>query len=113
MINVAMNSWKAICSYYACYDIIYAFLQKYGIKCEIHYCSIEVLSLFDNISDEDINFIKKLKENRIYAQYYVNKNFSILDSKKIKLFVLKIKEMIYYTKPDDIKKFRDKLKNLI
>jgi len=97
------EEWKAISAYYACYDAIYAMLQKVGIKCENHECSIALME-FLGFSSEEINFIKDLRDNRESAQYYVNKPFKVEDLNKVKDFVLKCREMFYKS---DFNKIRD------
>lgn len=111
MIEVASKSWKVICSYYACYDILYALLQRYNIKCEIHDCSIELLRLFDEFSDEDYIFLKRLKESRIYAQYYVDKDYNLVNIDLVKKFILKVKEIINKTNEEKVELILIKLKN--
>lgn len=113
MIEVSTTSWKYICSYYACYDILYALLQRYGIKCEIHDCSIELLKLFSEFDKNDFDFLTNLKKNRIYAQYYVNKTHDILEINKIKKFVLRVKEIIIKTKDSDINLVLEKLNSYL
>ncbi|MBI4016226.1 MAG: hypothetical protein HY363_00860, partial [Candidatus Aenigmarchaeota archaeon] len=63
------EEWKAVTGYYACYNGIYALLQKAGIVCEIHDCTLLLLKFLD-FNEEKINFIENLKTQRINAQYY-------------------------------------------
>jgi len=34
------GNWKTILAYYSCYNALYSLLIKYGIKSEIHDCTI-------------------------------------------------------------------------
>jgi uncharacterized protein (UPF0332 family) len=86
---LAKGKWKIITSYYACYNALYSILMKSGIKSEIHECSIELMYLFD-FSEEDVIFLKNLKEDRIKVQYYLKK-INLKDECKVKKFILKCK----------------------
>lgn len=93
MVSTAKSEdWKAVGLYYACYDALYALLQRAGIKCEIQECSIALMKFF-GFSDMEINFIKDLKENRKNAQYYVDRKFRVENLNKVKDFVLRCKEI--------------------
>ncbi|MFB6075928.1 MAG: hypothetical protein ABEK17_02185 [Candidatus Aenigmatarchaeota archaeon] len=86
------DDWKIVTAYYTCYQVLYALLQRVGIKSEIHDCTIELMSFFD-FSEDDIEFIKKLKKKRIDAQYYVTKKVELEDEDRVKNFRLKCKEL--------------------
>jgi len=96
------NDWKAVGLYYACYNAIYALLQKTGLKCEIHECSIALMKFF-GFSEMEIDFVKELKSNRKNAQYYVDREFKVEDFNKVKDFVLNCKEISHKA---DFKKIR-------
>ncbi len=64
--------WKVIISYYACYNALYALLIRYGIKSEIHSCSILLTQYFERLK-RFAGFLEDLKENRINTQYYLKK----------------------------------------
>ena len=103
-------NWKSITGYYACYNMLFSLLMKCGIKCEIHECSLELMKLFSSFDEEDVVFIKKLKDKRIDVQYYL-KDAESLDEEAIKSFVLKCKKIIIEIKDDEINDIRKKLKN--
>ena len=84
--------WSTIMGYYACYNALYALLMKAGIKCEIHDCTIELMKLMPDFSDEDYNFLVLLKVKRIDVQYYL-KRIVLDDLVGVKKFVLKCDEM--------------------
>ena len=82
---VADGTWKVVMAYYACYHSLYAILMKSGVKSEIHECTIELMSLL-RFSSKDISYMRKLKDDRIQAQYYLKKRD--VDEEKVKSFVL-------------------------
>ena len=47
------GTWKVVTGYYSCYSALYALLQKTGIKCEIHDCTLELMNYF-GFSKEEI-----------------------------------------------------------
>lgn len=57
------EDWKITTAYYSCYQALYALLRRTGIKSEIHDCTIELMQFFD-FTEEDIEFLKKLKDKR-------------------------------------------------
>ncbi|MEA2038169.1 MAG: hypothetical protein U9O94_11785 [Nanoarchaeota archaeon] len=105
--QTAQGHWKIITSYYACYDVLYALLMKFGIKSEIHDCSIALMNLF-SFKKEDIEFLEELKEDRIKVQYYLE-NITLKDENKVKLFVLSVKEIISKSQKIDIENLRNLL----
>jgi len=106
-LKVCLNSdgkWKVITGYYACYNSLYSILMKCGIKCEIHDCTISLMSLF-NFSEKYISFIKSLKKDRIQGQYYLKK-VKLTDVLLTKKFILKCEEILNSLKDDEIDKIR-------
>ncbi len=103
--TVESGEWKATGAYYACYDALYALLQMAGVKCKIHDCSIALMRFFD-FQNEDIEFVKGLKLNRINAQYYVGREFALGDTKMVKDFVLRCRKI---SKGADFGKIREKI----
>ena len=61
--------WATVAVYYAEYYALYSFLQKIGVKCENHYCSILAVSFL--LGEEKTKTINEHKEKRIDAQYYM------------------------------------------
>ncbi|MCD6398497.1 MAG: hypothetical protein J7L08_01115 [Candidatus Aenigmarchaeota archaeon] len=105
MAKAPSEEWKIVAAYYACYEALYSLLQKTGMKCEIHDCTIHMMKFFD-FNKEYINFLKNLKEKRINAQYYVAKNVKLQNEKMVKDFVLKCKEIL---EKSDFRKIRKKV----
>lgn len=107
----AKGKWKLITAYYACYNAFYALLMKCGIRCEIHDCSLELMDLFDYDINE-IEYLKKLKDNRIQAQYYL-KNIVLKDELNVKKFILKCKILLGDLNSEKISKIRVKIKDMM
>lgn len=61
--------WTTVVLYYAEYYALYAFLQKIGVKCENHFCSI--LAVEKLIGAQKTAIIKQHKGKRLDAQYYM------------------------------------------
>lgn len=101
------GKWKIITGYYACYHAFYSILMKCGIKCEIHDCTIKLLTLFE-FSESDISFLTKLKEDRIKAQYYL-KDIILEDESKVLDFVHKCKVVKDNLSMDKIEYIRQSL----
>jgi len=92
--------WKIVAAYYSCYNALYSLLQITGIKSEIHDCTILLMSFFDFTQDE-IFFMKKLKELRIDTQYY--DRAGSLDEQKVREFVTRCKELLLLSDFDIIR----------
>lgn len=86
------EDWKIVGAYYACYQAVYSLLQRIGIKSEIHDCTIELME-FLPFSEEEIEFVKELKEKRENAQYYVTEETRLKDTDRVKEFVLRCKKI--------------------
>lgn len=80
--------WATVTLYYAEYYALYAFLQKIGIKCENHTCSILAVGCL--LGSEKIKVINEHKEKRIDAQYYIK----VDQEEKIKLMLQEAKDFI-------------------
>jgi len=102
------GKWKVITGYYACYNALYSILMKCGIKSEIHECSIELMELF-GFSNDEIDYMRKLKEDRIQTQYYLKEIF-LKDEKEVKRFILKCKEILNGLSSNKIEEIRDKIR---
>jgi uncharacterized protein (UPF0332 family) len=74
--------WATVKLYYAEYYSVYSFLQRIGIKCENHSCSIllakTLLESTKNKNDDsrnipitDLDTINEHRKNRIDSQYYL------------------------------------------
>ena len=105
----AKGKWKLITSYYACYSAFYALLMKCGIRCEIHDCSLELMELF-GFDINEIEYLKKLKGDRIQAQDYL-KNIALEDESNVKKFILKCKTLLNDLDSEKIEKIREKIED--
>lgn len=102
--------WTTITIYYSEYYALYSFLQKIGIKCENHQCSIIVADYL--LNTEKINIIREHKNKRIDAQYYI----SIDQEDKIKdmlneaqNFISYFDELVSNISEEKIKNYRTKI----
>jgi len=103
------GKWKVITSYYACYNALYAILMNCGIKSEIHDCTIELMKIlpFDTPS---IEFMEKLKEDRIQTQYYL-KNKEPPTEQHVKQFIITCKNIRTNITTPQIEQIRKTLEN--
>lgn len=112
-----LPNWVTIAAYYTEYFAFYALALRFGIKCEIHECTVTLSEFFVNqgIIDERIHEkLKKAKQNRINAQYYIKESLSkekieeeVIEAKN---FVLTIKEKLEKITEDDVVKLRANLR---
>jgi len=105
--------WTTVAIYYAEYYALYSFLQKIGVKCENHSCSILAVSLLLGI--EKTKTINEHKEKRIDAQYYMKvdqedkvKNMLI----EAQNFILYFDELVSNISDKEIKMYREKISSL-
>ncbi len=70
--------WTTVIIYYAEYYALYSFLQRLGIKCENHFCSI--LAVKNILGEEKTKIIEEHRGKRINAQYYMK----IVDDESLK-----------------------------
>jgi len=111
--------WIATTAYYSRYFVLYALLQKCGIKSEIHDCTISLMHFLfveENIISEELyTELLLAKDLRVDTQYYVTEQ---IDKEKLKTdsatarnFVLKMEEIIENTTEKQINKIKQKLTN--
>lgn len=108
------NLWKATKKYYCEYFLIYAFLIRVGIKCEIHDCTIGLIKILEKekILPEGSHLrLKKDKELRIDNQYYLKDKKVETNFKELLNFLLEIKSRILSVTLDEINKIRGLIKN--
>ena len=109
--------WIATTAYYSRYFVLYALLQKCGIKSEIHDCTISLMHFLfveENIISEELYAELLLaKDLRVDTQYYVTEQ---IDKEKLKTdsvtarnFVLKMEEVIERVTDEQVQKIRQKL----
>ena len=102
--------WSTVAIYYAEYYALYSFLQKIGIKCENHSCSIAAAS--ELLGEDKTSIINEHKLKRIDAQYYMKTGreqdvSSML--KDAKIFVSAFDELVANISDEEINNYRKKL----
>ncbi len=103
------NLWKATKKYYCEYFLIYAFLIRVGIKCEIHDCTIELIKILEReeiLPEGTYLKLKKDKELRIDNQYYLKNKKVKMNFKELFNFLLEIKSKTLSVTLDEINKIR-------
>ena len=105
------GKWRVIMAYYACYNAVYALLMRCGIQCEIHDCTLELMSLFD-FSPSEITLIRELKDARIQSQYYL-KEAMLRDEIGVKNFVVRCKVVLNQLDSQKISDIRAELKKVL
>lgn len=106
--------WSTVTIYYSEYYSLYSFLQKIGIKCENHSCSIIAVGFL--LGEEKIKIINEHKDKRIDAQYYIKvdqKDKVKTMLKEAKQFVSIFDELVSNLSEKDIKLYRDKIEKEI
>jgi len=104
--------WATVVVYYAEYYALYSFLQKIGIKCENHFCSILAATFL--LGEGKIKTINEHKDKRIDAQYYMNVGKEeeveqiLQDAKK---FVLIFDDLVSNLTQQEIEAYRNLLKH--
>ena len=102
--------WATIIIYYSEYYALYSFLQKIGIKCENHVCSILAVALL--LGKEKTRTINLHKDKRLDAQYYMKvdqeEKIKIM-LKDGKLFVSEFDNLVSNLSDGDIEMYREVL----
>ena len=102
--------WTTVAIYYAEYYALYSFLQKIGIKCENHSCSILAISIL--LGKDKTKTINDHKDKRIDAQYYMkvdqeNKVKAMLT--EAQNFISIFDELVSNLSDKEIREYRDKI----
>ncbi len=110
------NMWLATTKYYCEYFSIYALLQKIGVKCEIHDCTVEVARLLEEINIIPQGYSKKLEEDkdlRIDNQHYLKNRPVDINIRELSEFILTIKNKVNSITLSEINKARNEIKKII
>lgn len=102
--------WTTVVSYYAEYYALYSFLQRIGIKCENHTCSILAVSFL--LGEGKTRIINEHKNKRLDAQYYmkIGKEKEVEQIlKDSKIFVSMFDELVSNLTENDINLYRETL----
>lgn len=72
------KEWRISAAYYSMYFSLYSILMKVGVKCENHSCTLAFARHFlkGYFSDEEMDFLNDSLKARVDAQYYVNREVS-------------------------------------
>ena len=103
--------WTTVVVYYAEYYALYSFLQRIGVKCENHFCSILAAGLI--LGEDKTETINQHKDKRIDAQYYMKTDKEEQVGKMLqeaKIFVSMFDEIVSNLTENDVNLYRDKLK---
>ena len=99
--------WATVAIYYAEYYALYSFLQKIGVKCENHACSILAVAFL--LGEDRTKTINLHKDKRIDAQYYmkVDQEINIKAMlQEAKMFVADFDEVVSNLSEEDVKQYR-------
>jgi len=105
--------WTTVKIYYAEYYALYSFLQRIGIKCENHFCSILAVTFL--LGEDKTQIINEHKNKRIDAQYYMktDKEQEVAAMlQKAKLFVAIFDEIFSNLQEKEITNYRKKVQKL-
>lgn len=111
--------WTISPCYYSMYYSLYAILQRIGIKCEIHSCTLKFMEIFllTFYSNEDLKSIEKAFELRDSIQYYADRIISKEDVNFIinqaPLFLSKSQDILSRLNQEDIYKIRTDVQRVI
>jgi uncharacterized protein (UPF0332 family) len=103
--------WTTVVVYYAEYYALYSFLQRLGMKCENHFCSILAVEFL--LGEDKIVTIKIHKDKRIDAQYYMKIGKEEEVSRMLmeaKIFVSMFDEIVSNLSEEEVKEYMLKLK---
>lgn len=103
--------WATVIIYYSEYYALYSFLQRIGLKCENHFCSI--LAIKHLLGEEKTKLIEEHKDMRIDAQYYIKTVESIKIRRMLneaKMFVSGFDNLVLNLTEAEINKYRQKLR---
>ena len=95
--------WATVVIYYAEYYALYSFLQRIGIKCGNHFCSILAVTCI--LGEDTTQIINNHKNKRIDAQYYMgvgkekNVENMLIEAKK---FVLMFNDLVLNLNEEEI-----------
>ena len=106
-LNDKDSLWATIAIYYSEYYALYSFLQRIGVKCENHACSILATTLL--LGEDKTRTINQHKDKRIDAQYYmkVDQETKIrVMLQEAKIFVSSFDELVSKLTENEISKYR-------
>ena len=99
--------WATVVTYYAEYYALYSFLQRIGVKCENHFCSI--LAATRLLGENKTRTINQHKDKRIDAQYYMktDKEEQVKQMlQEAKIFISAFDELVSNVSEEEISHYR-------
>ncbi len=105
--------WSTVAIYYAEYYALYSFLQKIGVKCENHACSILAVTLL--LGEDKTKTINEHKDKRIDAQYYmkVDQEPKVrIMLQEAKRFVSEFDNVVSNLSEKEIKEYRERIEKM-
>lgn len=105
--------WATVVIYYSEYYALYSFLQRIGVKCENHACSILAVKYL--LGEEKTKVIDEHKDKRIDAQYYMRVGKKDQVEKMLqeaKEFVSVFDEIVSNLNEDEINSSRGKINEI-
>lgn len=105
--------WTTVVIYYAEYYALYSFLQRIGVKCENHTCSILAAGFI--LGEDKTVIINSHKDKRIDAQYYMKVGKEQEVAKMLqegKMFIAIFDEIVLNLSQEDINNHINKLKRI-
>lgn len=106
--------WTTVVAYYAEYYALYSFLQRIGVKCENHFCSI--LAVERLLGEEKTRILSEHKGKRIDAQYYMRtgKEDEVKEMlREAKVFVAEFDTFVSNLTNEEIGEYGRKIKLLL
>ena len=103
--------WTTVVIYYAEYYALYSFLQKIGIQCENHFCSILAATFI--LGENKTKLINNHKNRRIDAQYYMKTGKQKEVEKMLqeaKLFISMFDGIVSNLNQKETEEYRNRLK---
>ena len=102
--------WTSVVAYYADYYALYAFLQRIGVKCENHACSILAATCL--LGKGQTSVIQEHKDRRIDAQYHMRlgREAEVRNMlAEAKVFVAVFSRIVEDTSEEDVAAYRKQL----
>ncbi|MFH1471466.1 MAG: hypothetical protein ABIF85_01080 [Nanoarchaeota archaeon] len=106
--------WATVVIYYAEYYALYSFLQRIGVKCENHFCSILAVERLAGM--QRTNTIKQHKGKRLDAQYYmrIGKEEQVkLMLREAKIFIAEFDTFVSNLTNEEILEYGKRIKAMI
>ena len=103
--------WTTVVIYYAEYYALYSFLQRIGVRCENHSCSILATAFI--LGEDKTQVINRHKDKRIDAQYYMKTGKEQEVAKMLqeaKMFVSSFDNIVSNLSQEEINSYTNKLR---